>query len=150
VLEVAPVATKVAVPVAKDAVNDGADVELHTKSVHHGVAVNARGGKGCLVGLENMGAFGRFHGRVQDGVKLDGLFVNLNRHEGPWDKHVVCRRGGGFLADMAMTEGAKGVLKVDGGKPGMQTNWPHKKEQGYDNSPIKTTTNEVFKGSPRE
>ncbi len=35
-----------------------------------------------------MGAFERFHGRVHNGVKLDGLFVNLDRQEGLRDKHV--------------------------------------------------------------
>jgi hypothetical protein len=70
VLEVAPVATKVAVPVAEDTVDDSAYVELGAKSVQHGAAVDARGREGHLIGLECVGAFGRFHGRVHDRVKL--------------------------------------------------------------------------------
>jgi hypothetical protein len=45
--------------------------ELRAKSVQHGAAVDARGGEGRLVGLERVGAFGRFHGQVHKGLKLD-------------------------------------------------------------------------------
>jgi hypothetical protein len=35
-------------------------------------------------------------------------------------------KAGGFLADMAMTEGNKqGVLKGNKGQPGTQMNWSH-------------------------
>ena len=50
--EVAPVSTKVAVPVAQDTVDDGAEVELGTKGVEHGAAVDARDGERGLVCLK--------------------------------------------------------------------------------------------------
>jgi hypothetical protein len=57
---------------------------------------------------------------------------------------------GGFLADMATTESnEQGVLKDNGGQPGMQTNLSHEREQGKNDSPM-TTTNGAFGGSPRE
>jgi hypothetical protein len=57
---------------------------------------------------------------------------------------------GGFLVDMATTEGNKqGILKGNGGQQGTRTNWSHKREQGYDDSPM-TTSNGAFKGSTRE
>jgi hypothetical protein len=83
------------VPVTKDAVNDVRSVELRAESVQHSTAVNAQGREGCLVGLEHVSAYGRFHGQVHNGIKLDGLFVNLNWLKGPWDKQVVCHCGRG-------------------------------------------------------
>ncbi len=43
-------------PTAKDAVNDGTQVELGAESVEHHSTINARGGKGSLVNLEGVGA----------------------------------------------------------------------------------------------
>jgi hypothetical protein len=44
-----------------------------------------------------MHAFRGLHGQIVDRVELDGDLIYLNRLEGPWDKHVVCRCGGWVL-----------------------------------------------------
>jgi hypothetical protein len=80
---------KEAVPIAKDAVNDGTQVELGTKSVKHHSTINARGNKGSLVDLKGMGALLWLHCGVNDGVHLYGYLDNLNGLEGPEDKHIV-------------------------------------------------------------
>ncbi len=80
---------KVAVPIAKDAVNDGAQVKLGAVIVKHHLTINARGGEGSLVDLEGMGALRRLQCGVDDGVQLEGYLVNLNRLKGPGEKHVV-------------------------------------------------------------
>ncbi len=86
----APVATKMVVPIAKDAINNCTEIKLHAKSVEHGAAVNIWGGEPSLVDLECMRSMFRgFHGQIYDQVKLDGLFDDLNRLEGPRNKHVV-------------------------------------------------------------
>ncbi len=87
VSEVAPVATKVAIPIAQDANDDGAQVELCTKSVEHGAVVNARDGECSLVGLKRVSALGGKHGQVHHRVELDGEFVHLDGLEGPRDEH---------------------------------------------------------------
>ncbi len=58
--EVTLIATEVAGPIAKDAIKDGAQIELRTKCVKHGVAVDARNGEGGLVCLECVSARGGF------------------------------------------------------------------------------------------
>jgi hypothetical protein len=85
----------VAVPITADSINDGTQIQLGAKYIKHQVAVNARGCKHSLVYLEGMGAFGRLHCLVDDGVELDGRLVNLNGLERPGDKHIVCLQGGG-------------------------------------------------------
>ncbi len=60
--KVKPVTTEVAVPVAKDVVDDGAQIELDTESVEHHAAVNAWHGKSSLVHLKCMHAFRGLHG----------------------------------------------------------------------------------------
>ncbi len=75
------------------------------------MAVDAQGREGCLVGLECVGMFERFHGQVHNRVKLDGLFVNLNWLEGPWDKHVVCCCNGGVLGGHGDDRGQQRCIK---------------------------------------
>ncbi len=87
VSKVAPVAMKVAILIAQDAINDGAQVELCAKSVEHGAAVNARDGEHSLVGLKCVSALGGKHGQVHHRVELDGEFVHLDGLEGPRDEH---------------------------------------------------------------
>ena len=58
VSEVAPVATKVAIPIAQDAIDDGAQVELCAKSVEHGAAVDARDQERSLVSLKRVSVLG--------------------------------------------------------------------------------------------
>ncbi len=84
-----------AVPIAKDAVNDGAQVELGAKSVKHQSTINARGGDGSLVNLESMGMLRQLHCGVNDRVQLGGYFVDLNGLKRLGDKHKVCLRSGG-------------------------------------------------------
>ncbi len=57
-------------PIAKDAVNDGAQVELGAKSAKHHLTINARGGKGSLVNLEGMGALRRLYGGVNNRIEF--------------------------------------------------------------------------------
>ena len=76
--EVAPVLTKVAVPVAQDTVDDGAEVELSTEGVKHGAAVDARDGERGLVLLEGVGVLGGLHRRIHHGVKLHRDFIHLD------------------------------------------------------------------------
>jgi hypothetical protein len=96
VSKVTPSMTEVAVPIAKDAVNNGAQIQLGTKNVKHHAAVNAWHGKNGLVHLKCMCAFRGLHGQIDDRVELDGDLVYLNQLEGPWDKHVVCHCGSFF------------------------------------------------------
>ncbi len=62
VCKVAPVATEVVSPVAKHAVNDGAQIELCAKDVEHSTSINAGGDKSCLVNLERVSMLGWLHG----------------------------------------------------------------------------------------
>ncbi len=87
--KVTPVATEVAVLVAKDAFNNCAQIELGTKSVEHHAAVNAWHGKSNLVCLKHMRAFRGLHGQINDWVELHGYLVDLNWLKRPWDEHVV-------------------------------------------------------------
>ncbi len=64
--KITPIGTEVAGPIAKDATNNGAQIELHAESVEHGTAVDARDGEGHLVCLECMSMLGGFHGRVHN------------------------------------------------------------------------------------
>ena len=82
-------------PIAKDAVNNGAQVELGAKSVEHHSTIDARGGKGSLVNLEGMGALRQLHRGVDNRIEFEGHLVNLNGLERPGDKHIVCLRGSG-------------------------------------------------------
>ncbi len=84
------IAAEVAGPITKDAVDDGAQIELCAKSVEHGVAVNARDGQGRLVCLARVSTLGGLHGRVHNRVELQSLLVDLNGLEGPRDKHEIC------------------------------------------------------------
>ncbi len=93
----APVATKMVVPITKDAVNNHAEIELHAKSVEHGAVANTFGGKRSLVDLQCMRVFGRFHGQIYNQVELDSLLVDLNKFKGPRNKHVVCFEHTGVL-----------------------------------------------------
>jgi hypothetical protein len=83
------------VPIAKDTVNNGVQVELGAKSVKHHSTINARGGKGSLVNLEGMGALQRLHRGVHNKIELKGHLVNLNGLESMGDEHIVRLRGGG-------------------------------------------------------
>ncbi len=83
------------VPITVDAIDDGAQVQLGAEYVKHHVAVNPRGRKRGLVHLEGMGAFGRLHCRVDNGVELDSHLVNLYRLQGAWDEHIMGRLWGG-------------------------------------------------------
>jgi hypothetical protein len=85
----------VVVPIAEDAVNNSAQVELGAKSVKHHSTIHARGGEGSLVNLEGMGALRRLHRGVNNGIELEGHLVDLNGFKRPGDKHIVCLRGGG-------------------------------------------------------
>ncbi len=106
--KVKPVVSEVVVPVAKEAINNGAQIELGTKNVKHHAAVNAWHGKSGLACLKCMGAFWGLHGQTGNWVELHGDLVGLNRLKGPWDEHVVCRcRGRGFLADMTTMQQLK-------------------------------------------
>ncbi len=116
--EVTPGAVKVVGPIAEDTIDDGAQIELGAESVEHQTTINARGGKGSLVDLKGVGALRRLHCRVDDRVKLDDHLVNLNRLEGPGNKHIVrlwsggTRHGNGSATVLAYWKG-------DGGQPGM-------------------------------
>ncbi len=115
--EVTPGAVKVAGPIAKDAIDDGTQIELGAKSVEHQTTIDARGGEGSLVDLKGVGALRRLHCRVDDGVKLDGHLVDLNRLEGPGNEHIVCLRSSGTRHG----NGSATVLaywKGNGGQPG--------------------------------
>jgi hypothetical protein len=59
---------KVANPVSKDTVNNGTEIKLGAKSIEHHLVVDARGS--CLVYLECMGTFRRFHGQFNNQVIL--------------------------------------------------------------------------------
>ncbi len=83
------------VPITEDAVNDGAQVELGTKSVQHHSEIDARSSEGSLVILEGMGTFHWLHCGVVDGIELDGHLVGLNRLKRPGNKHEVCLLSGG-------------------------------------------------------
>ncbi len=109
------------VPIAEDTVNDGAQIQLGTERVKHHAAVNAWHGESGLVHLKRMCTFRGLHGQMNNQVELDGDLVYLNRLEGPWDKHEVCRCGSFFLVDIGTTEGNSGICKGDRGQPGMQT-----------------------------
>ncbi len=115
--EVTPGAAKVAGPIAEDAIDDGAQIELGAESVKHQTTIDARGGEGSLVDLKGMGALRRLHCQVDDGVKLDGHLVNLNRLEGLGNEHIVrlwsggTRHGNGSATVLAYWKG-------DGGQPG--------------------------------
>ncbi len=82
-------------PITKDAVDDGAKIELGANSVEHHTTINARGGEGSLVDLEGVDELWQFHCRVKDGVELDGHLVNLDWLEGPGNEHIVRLRSGG-------------------------------------------------------
>ena len=82
-------------PIAKDAINDGAQIELGAKSVEHHTTIDARGGECSLVDLEGVGMLRQLHCRVDGRVKLDGHLVNLDWLDGPGNKHIVRLRGGG-------------------------------------------------------
>ncbi len=84
--EAAPVSMKVAVPVAQDTIDDDAEVELSTKGVQHGAAVDARDGERGLVRLEGVGMLGSLHRRIHHGVKLHRDLIHLDGLEGPGDK----------------------------------------------------------------
>ncbi len=58
------------VPIAEDAVNDGAQVELGAKRVKHHSAIDARGGKGSLINLEGMGALRRLYCGVNNRIEF--------------------------------------------------------------------------------
>ncbi len=60
----------VAVPIAKDAVNNGTQVELGTKSVEHHSTIDARGGESSLVNLEGMGALRRLYRGVDNRIEF--------------------------------------------------------------------------------
>ena len=82
-------------PITKDAVDYGTQVELGTESVEHQSTINARGGKGSLVNLECMGTLQRLHCGVNNEIESEGHLVNLNGLERPGDKHIVHLRCGG-------------------------------------------------------
>ncbi len=79
-----------AVPIAKDAINNGAQVELGAESVKHQSMTDVRGSKGSLVYLEDMGVLWQLHPGVNDQVQLDGYLVALNGLKRPGDEHIVC------------------------------------------------------------
>jgi len=93
--KITPSSLEVAGPITKDAIDDGAQIELGAESVKHHTMINARGGEGSLVDLEGVGALRRLHCRVGNGVKRGGYLVNLDWLEGPGNKHIVRLRGGG-------------------------------------------------------
>ncbi len=82
-------------PIAKDAVNDGAQVELGAESVEHHSTINARGGEGSLVNLEGMGVLRRLYRGVDYRIEFSGHLVDLNGLERPGDEHIVRLWGGG-------------------------------------------------------
>ena len=94
-MEVTPSALEVAGPIAEDAIDDGAQIELGAESVEHHTTIDARGGEGSLVDLEGVGALRRLHCGVDDRVTLDGHLVDLDWLEGPGNEHIVRRRSGG-------------------------------------------------------
>ncbi len=98
VCKVTPVATEVAVPIAKDAINDGAQIQLEIKGVEHHAAVNAWHNESGLVCLKCMHAFRGLHGQINNWVELYSDLVYLNRLKGPWDEHVACHCGGGGVS----------------------------------------------------
>ncbi len=57
-------------PIAEDAVNDGAQVELGIESVKYHLTINARGGKGSLVNLEGMGVLRRLYCGVGNRIEF--------------------------------------------------------------------------------
>ncbi len=136
-----------AVPIAKDAVNDGAQVELGAESVEHHSTIDARDGEGSLlVNLEGMGALRRLHHGVDNGIELEGHLVNLNGLERPGDKHIVRLRAA--EPDMSTTGGSgPSVQKGNGGRPGTVQWQSYDRERDDDDSPM-TTTNEAFRCSP--
>ncbi len=104
-------------PIAKDAVNDGTQVELGAKSVNYQSKINARGSEGSLVNLESMGVIRRLHSGVNDGVQLDCYLVDLNQLKRLGDKHIVCLQSS--EPDMVTTEGDKqGLQKRQQGSAG--------------------------------
>jgi len=86
---------EVACPIAEDAIDDGAQIELGAESVEHHTTIDARGGECSLVDLEGVGMLRRLHCQVNGRVKLDGHLVNLDWLDGPGNKHIVRLRGGG-------------------------------------------------------
>ncbi len=82
-------------PIAEDAVNDGAQVELGAKSVEHHSTINARGGEGSLVNLEGMGVLRRLYRGVDNRIEFWGHLVDLNGLERLGDEHILRLRGGG-------------------------------------------------------
>jgi hypothetical protein len=87
----------VALTIAKDAVNYGAQVELGAKSVEHHSMINARGGEGSLVNLEHKGTLRWLPPGVDNGIELEGHLINLNGLKRQGDKHIVrlrCNRTG--------------------------------------------------------
>ncbi len=136
-----------AVPIAEDVVNNGAQVELGAESVEHHSTIDARDGEGSLiVNLEGMGVLRRLHHGVDNGIELEGHLVDLNGLERPGDKHIVCLRAA--EPDMAMTGGSgPSVQKGNGGRPSMVQWQSYDRERDDDDSPM-TTTNEEFRCSP--
>ncbi len=115
--EVTPGVVKVAGPIAEDANDDGAQIELGAESVEHQTTIDARGGEASLVDLKGVGVLRQLHCRLDNGVKLDGHLVNLNWLEGSGNKHIVCLWSGGTRHG----NGSATVLaywKGDGGQPG--------------------------------
>ena len=92
--KVAPGTLEVAGPLAEDAINNCAQVELGAKSVEHRATIDARGGEGGLVNLKGVGTLRRLHCQVDNGVELDGYLVNLDGLKGPGDEHKCLRMGG--------------------------------------------------------
>ncbi len=76
--KVAPVAIKVAVPIAKDVIDDGAQIKLGAESVDHHAAADARCNKSSLDLLKCMSAFRRLHGQIDNWVELEGHLVILH------------------------------------------------------------------------
>ena len=79
VCKVAPVAVKVAIPVADSAVDCGIQADLSAEGVKHGMPVDARHGKGGLVDFECMGPLWGLHPGGDDGVKLHSGLANGHR-----------------------------------------------------------------------
>ena len=130
-------------PIAKDAVNNGAQVELGAKSVEHHSTINARGGKGSLVNLEGMGVLRQLHRGVDNRIEFEGHLVNLNGLERLGDKHIVRLRAA--EPDMSTTGGSgPSVQKGNGGRPGTVQWQSYDRERDDNDSPM-TTTNEAFR-----
>ncbi len=53
-----------AVPIANNAVDDHAEIELHAKSVENGAVINTWDGEHGLVDLECVRTFGGFYGQI--------------------------------------------------------------------------------------